>query len=51
MAAAAGLAVFAVPQIVVAAEYMSVEQAQKSLFPQADRFDEVVLALSAAQKQ
>jgi hypothetical protein len=50
--AAAGLAAFAVPvQVVVAAEYMSVEQAQKSLFPEADRFDEVVLALSPAQKQ
>jgi hypothetical protein len=51
MAAAVGLAAFAVPQIVVAAEYMSVEQAQKSLFPRADRFVEVVLALSPAQKQ
>ncbi len=52
LVAAAGLAAFAVPaQVVVAAEYMSVEQAQKSLFPGADRFDEVVLALSAAQKQ
>lgn len=34
----------------VAAEYMSVESAQKSLFPQADRFQEVVLALNPAQK-
>jgi len=51
MAVAAGFVVSAIPQIVVAAEYMSVEQAQKSLFPQADRFDEVVLALSPAQKQ
>ncbi len=51
MAAAVGLAAFAVPQIVVAAEYLSVEQAQKSLFPQADRFDEVVLALSPTQKK
>ena len=38
-------------QIVVAAEYLSIEQAQKSLFPAADHFDEVVLALSPAQKQ
>ena len=50
IAAAVGLAAFAAPQIVVAAEYMSVEQAQKSLFPKADRFQEVVLALSPAQK-
>jgi hypothetical protein len=50
--AAAGLAALAAPtQIVVAAEYLSIEGAQKSLFPQADRFDEVVLALSPAQKQ
>jgi hypothetical protein len=50
--AAAGVAVAAAPtQVVVAAEYLSVEQAQKSLFPAADRFDEVVLALSPAQKQ
>ena len=51
MAAVLGLAALAVPQIVVAAEYMSVEQAQKSLFPQANQFQEVVLALSPAQKQ
>lgn len=49
---AAGLAALTAPtQIVVAAEYLSVEQAQKSLFPAADRFDEVVLALNPAQKQ
>ena len=49
---AAGVAAAAAPtQIVVAAEYLSIEQAQKSLFPAADHFDEVVLALSAAQKQ
>jgi hypothetical protein len=48
----AGLAALTAPaQIVVAAEYLSVEQAQKSLFPAADRFDEVVLALSPTQKQ
>jgi hypothetical protein len=50
--AAVGLAAAAAPaQIVVAADYLSVEQAQKSLFPSADRFDEVVLALNPAQKQ
>ena len=38
-------------QVVIAAEYLSVEQAQKILFPQAERFDEVVLALSPEQKQ
>ena len=37
-------------QIVVAADYLSVEQAQKALFPQADRFTEVVLGLSPAQR-
>jgi hypothetical protein len=44
-----GLAAGAPVQVVVAAEYLSVEGAQKALFPQADRFTEVVLALSAAQ--
>jgi hypothetical protein len=38
-------------QIVVAAEYLSVEQARKALFPQADRFEDIVLALSPQQKQ
>lgn len=52
LAAVAGMGALTAPaQIVVAAEYLSVEQAQKSLFPEADRFDEVVLALSPAQKQ
>jgi len=37
-------------QIVVAAEYLSVEGAQKALFPQADRFTELVLSLNAAQR-
>jgi len=37
-------------QIVVATEYLSVEGAQKALFPQADRFTELVLSLSAAQR-
>lgn len=36
--------------IVIATEYLSVEDAQKALFPQADRFTEVVLALSPAQR-
>lgn len=38
-------------QIVIAADYLSVEEAQKALFPQADRFAEVALALSPAQHQ
>jgi len=50
--AAMGLAALALPavQVVIAAEYLSVERAQKSLFPQADRFDEVILALDGAQR-
>jgi hypothetical protein len=37
-------------QIVVATEYLSVEGAQKALFPQADRFSDLVLSLNAAQR-
>jgi hypothetical protein len=44
------LAVAAPVQIVVATEYLSIEAAQKTLFPQADRFNEVVLSLSPAQR-
>ncbi|MBS0379764.1 MAG: FMN-binding protein [Proteobacteria bacterium] len=45
-------AVAAAPvQVVVAADYLSVEQAQRVLFPQADRFTEVALALDAAQRE
>jgi hypothetical protein len=52
LVAVAGFAACATPtQVVVAAQYLSVEQAQQSLFPGADRFDEVVLALNPAQKQ
>ena len=52
MVAVAGFAACVAPtQVVVAAEYMSVEQAQKALFPSADRFDEVVLALNPVQKE
>lgn len=36
---------------VVAADYLSVEEAQKSLFPQADQFTEVQIALTDAQRQ
>ncbi len=38
-------------QIVIATEYLSVEAAQRALFPQADGFSELVLALSAAQRE
>jgi hypothetical protein len=49
--AVAGLATMGAPvEIVVAAEYLSVEGAQKALFPQAERFEEVALSLSPAQK-
>jgi hypothetical protein len=44
-----GIAAGAPVQVAVATEYLSVEGAQKALFPQADRFTEVVLALSTAQ--
>ena len=51
--ATAGFAALAAApaQVVVAAEYLTIEQAQKAIFPAADRFDEVVLALNSAQKQ
>jgi Na+-translocating ferredoxin:NAD+ oxidoreductase RnfG subunit len=39
-----------VAQVCVAADYMSVEQAQRAQFPEADHFDEVVLALNPTQK-
>jgi hypothetical protein len=38
-------------QVVIAADYLSVEQAQKALFPHADHFIEVVLALTSAQHE
>ena len=42
----------AVPvHVAVATEYLSVEAAQKALFPQADRFTEMVLALSPTQRE
>ncbi len=49
---AAGISAFLAPtaQVVVAAEYMSIDAAQRAQFPQADHFDEVVLALNPAQK-
>ena len=44
------LAATAPVQVVVATEYLSVEAAQKALFPPADRFNEVVLSLSPEQR-
>ncbi len=38
-------------QVVVATEYLSAEGAQKALFPLADRFNEVILSLSPAQRE
>lgn len=49
IAGLAALAVAPVP-VVVAADYLSVEQAQHELFGQADRFQEIVLSLTAGQK-
>ena len=45
------LAAAAPVQVVVATEYLSVESAQKALFPQADHFNEVVLSLSPSQRE
>ena len=39
------------PQVVVAADYLTVEQTQRALFPQADAFREVVLTLTPAQHE
>jgi hypothetical protein len=39
----------ATPAIVVAADYLSVGEAQRALFPKADRFVEVALSLTPAQ--
>jgi hypothetical protein len=46
------LAAFLAPpaQVAVASDYLSVDAAQRTLFAQADRFDEIVLALNPAQK-
>jgi hypothetical protein len=49
-AAAVAAAGAAPMQVVVAADYLSVEGSQRALFPQADHFAEIVFALSAAQR-
>ncbi len=52
LAAASVLTLAAAPvHVTVAAEYLTVEAAQRVLFPQAERFDEVVPVLSPEQKQ
>jgi len=51
MAALGALASVAPVQVVIATEYLSVEGAQKAIFPQADGFNEVVLSLSTAQRE
>ena len=38
-------------QVIVATEYLSIEGAQKALFPQAGHFNEVVLTLTPAQRE
>jgi hypothetical protein len=51
--AAGSLAVLALApvQVVVAADYLSIEEAQRALFPQADHFVEMALTLTAEEKQ
>ena len=46
----AALVALAPVPIVVAADYLSVEQAQHELFPQAERFEQLALVLTAQQK-
>src|SRR5207342_2578149 len=38
-------------QIVIAADYLTIEQAQHALFANADRFEEMSLALTPTQKE
>lgn len=47
----AGLAVLAPGGSLVAAEYLSLEAAQRAIFPEAQRFEPVSLSLTAAQRQ
>ncbi|HKT72110.1 MAG TPA: FMN-binding protein [Steroidobacteraceae bacterium] len=50
--AAAGFAsLVAGPRVLVAAEYMSIDAAQRAAFPSADRFEEIALSLTAPQRQ
>jgi hypothetical protein len=50
-AALAALAAAAAVPVVIAAEYLTIEGAQKALFPQAEHFSEVVLALTPSQHE
>jgi hypothetical protein len=50
LGALAALSAAPVP-VVIAADYLSVEDAQRALFPQADHFAEVVLTLSPLQHE
>ena len=50
-AAVSVAAVLAPVQIVVATEYLSIDDAQRELFPAADRFVEVIPVLTPAQRQ
>jgi len=45
----AALAAAAPVPVVIAADYLTIEGAQKALFPQAERFTEIALSLSPAQ--
>lgn len=47
---ALGVLTIAPGRVLVAAEYLSLAQAQRALFPQAGRFDELTLALSVEQR-
>jgi hypothetical protein len=49
-AGVAALAVAPVP-IVIASEYLSIEAVQRALIPQADRFEEVISALTESERQ
>lgn len=49
---AAGIATLLAPpaQVAVAADYLSIDAAQREQFPRAERFEEIVLALNPSQK-
>jgi hypothetical protein len=51
--AISSVAALAIPpaQVAIAADYLSVDAAQRGFFARADRFDELVLALNPDQKQ
>ncbi len=51
--ALSGISAWLLPasQVAVAADYLSVEAAQRAAFAAADRFEEIVLALNPAQRQ